>query len=332
MGVAVVVSVAVVSVAGSDVGGVEQNRHVLVAVLVVVFLDVGKLVFLQESGAHDEEGHVGEAVDHLGVGDDFDGRAVEDDEVVAVAQRGDEPVEPLAREELGGVGGHGADADGVERGCAVDAAHEERLFAGLADDEVDDAVVGAADELRQRTFADVEVDDEHALAFDGEHLGEVDRDEGLAAAGIGGGDGHHAASVSVGIAVGSAEVFEVGAQHAEGFVDDVAAPLGDDNLALLLLLLAEARQAVRFVVGEGYLAEVGDLELGEVFLAADLGVEALANHEDADGDGESEQEGDHQDVALLGEGGGVVAVRLFDHAGVVGGEGLGELVLLALLE
>lgn len=97
MGVAVVVAVAVVAVAGTDVGGVEQNRHVLVAVLVVVFLDVGKLVFLQESGAHDEEGHVGEAVDHLGVGDDFDGRAVEDDEVVAVAKRGDEPVKFLAR-------------------------------------------------------------------------------------------------------------------------------------------------------------------------------------------------------------------------------------------
>lgn len=69
--VAVVIAVAVVTVAGVDVGAVEEDRHVAVAVLVVVFLDVGEFIFFEETRTNHEDGHIGKTVDYLGIGDNL---------------------------------------------------------------------------------------------------------------------------------------------------------------------------------------------------------------------------------------------------------------------
>lgn len=94
--VAVVITVAVVAVSAVYVGSVEKDGHVLIAVLVVVFLNVGKFILFQKAGAYHEESHVGEAVDDLCIGYDFDRRAVDDDVVVLCAQIVDEIVELTA--------------------------------------------------------------------------------------------------------------------------------------------------------------------------------------------------------------------------------------------
>ena len=41
LAVAVVVAIAVVAVTGVDVGAVEEDGHVAVTVLIIVFLDIG---------------------------------------------------------------------------------------------------------------------------------------------------------------------------------------------------------------------------------------------------------------------------------------------------
>ena len=145
--VAVVVTVAVVAVAGMDVGGVEEDGHVAVAVLVVVFLDGRELVFLKEAGADNKEGHVGQTVDYLCVGNDLYGRAVKDYEVVTFTEPGDEPVKFFARQEFCRVGRHDSHPYGVECRSLVNPFDKQLIFMSLADKEVDYAVVRAADDF-----------------------------------------------------------------------------------------------------------------------------------------------------------------------------------------
>lgn len=324
------VAISVVSVAGVDVGGVEEDGHVSVAILVVVFLNVGEFVFLKEAGADYEDGHVGQAIDYFGVGDDFDRRAVENDEVVFTAQIFDESVELVAGKKLGGIGRHGAYAHGVEGVGVVNLCYKDIFFIGFADEQVGDALRGFADKLRQGAFAHVEVDYEHSLAFDSEDFGEVDGHECLAAAGVGGGDGYYLAFL-VGYAVFDAHVFEIGAEHAEGFVDGIATLWLYNNAPFLLLMFLEACESAGLLVGGGYLSEIWHLKRRKVFLAAYLGVERLTHHKYAYRDSETEQESNHQYVAFLRECRCVASMRLLDHTGVVGGECLCQLVLLTFL-
>ena len=132
---------------------------------------------------------------------------------------------------------------------------------------------------------------------------------------------------------------EVGADHAEGFVDDVAAAGLDHDLALFGVLrrVVERRdQALQErllgLIGCGEFAQERDRHPVQVLAAAHRGVGGFAQVQEAEGQRQAEHQGHQQDHLLVGGDGGVGAVGRGHDPGVVGGEGLRELVLLALLE
>lgn len=92
--IAVAVAVAVgVAVARFGEGcAVEDYGHVAVFLFFVDALELGEHFALEEAGADDEDGAVNVGVDDLGIGHDFDGRAVNED----VVEVGTELVEHIA--------------------------------------------------------------------------------------------------------------------------------------------------------------------------------------------------------------------------------------------
>ena len=130
---------------------------------------------------------------------------------------------------------------------------------------------------------------------------------------------------------------QVGAEHAECLVDDVALARLHHDAAHLLALLPELdalaeRGTVLAAEPIGYLAEEGDGNVLEILAPPDGGVHVLTHEDDDHGDEEAQHERHEQDVAADGRHGLDVARRGRDDAGVVGGERLAELVLLTFLE
>ncbi len=130
---------------------------------------------------------------------------------------------------------------------------------------------------------------------------------------------------------------KVGTHHAEGLVDVVATAGLDHHLVFgLLFFLAEETEDA--LPQRGFLAVVWDLtykwcgEVFEIFASTHAGVHVLTDEEDDQRDEQAEGDGHQEDVTTHGTGGEQAAHRGCDDAGVVGGEGLGELVLLSLLE
>ena len=80
--------VAVAAAAGG--GAIENNGHVVELLLLVVTLDYGDHVAVHQAGTDDKHGHVGPFGYHTGVGNNVDWRTVEEDDVVLLAQIGDE--------------------------------------------------------------------------------------------------------------------------------------------------------------------------------------------------------------------------------------------------
>ena len=89
------------------VGTVENNRDVMVTLVVIQLLDAGKHLAFEQSGTDDEDGHIGVAVDNLRVGHNLDGRTIEQDIVILGAQLVEERFQAGGIEKLGGVGGNG---------------------------------------------------------------------------------------------------------------------------------------------------------------------------------------------------------------------------------
>ena len=130
---------------------------------------------------------------------------------------------------------------------------------------------------------------------------------------------------------------QVGAEHAECLVDDVALARLHHDAAHLLALLPELdalaeRGTVLAAEPIGYLAEEGDGNVLEILAPPDGGVHVLTHEDDDHGDEEAQHERHEQDVAADGRHGGEGAGGRGDDAGVVGGERLAELVLLTFLE
>ena len=173
---------------------------------------------------------------------------------------------------------------------------------------VGDTALGLAHILRQRTAAEVEIDGDGAAALDGEACGDVDCEEGLAAAWIE--RGEHDDLVG---AVGTGDEVHVGADDTEGLVDHVAALRLDQDLLLLVLLFLlflALKQGEQLAAGAelailGNLADEGDGELVDVGAAAHLGVHVLTDEEDDQGDEQTQAQGHHTHVALEGGNGSV---------------------------
>ena len=322
--VAVVVAVTVaVAASVGGFGAVEQQGHVLELAFIVVAVDDGQHVALQQAGTHDEQGEVGPAGNDAGIGHHLDGRTVDEDIVVVAAQGGDELFHARAEEEFRRVGGQGAYGDDV-RSAFGRAGYEDRTPVGhLAVQVVGDTGMGRLHVAAERGAAQVEVEHQDALLLQGEAGGQVHADEGLAAAAVDGGDHHDTA-----VRVGAHHELEVGAHHAEGFVDGVAAAAADHEGGGSVGGFLPGGLLARL----GNLADKGQVEVFYILAAAHAGVHCLAQ-EDADSrQQQADGEGYEQNLALAGrrrEGG---AAGSGDDAGVVGGEGLRQLVLLTFLE
>ena len=81
-----------------------------------------------------------------------------------------------------------------------------------------------------------------------------------------------------------------------------------------------------------YLAEEGHREVFQVLAPTHGGIHILTHEDDHNRYQQAEHEGHEPDVAAHGGHGQVAARRRGDDAGVVGGEGLGKFVFLALLQ
>ena len=199
---------------------------------------------------------------------------------------------------------------------------------GLAAEPVGKALLGLSGEFAQGTLAQVEVEDDGLLALDRKGRGEVGGDEGLA-----GSDVERSDHQDLAARILSAHELEVGAHDAEGFVDDVAAVGLDDDLAVLGIVGdADVVEDVFLLIDGRQLAEEGGGHVFQVFSPTHGGVEDFLEVEPGEGDREAQEQGDEVDHLLVGRDRSVGAARGGDDARVVGGEGLGELVLLALLE
>ena len=306
--------------------GVEHEGHAVVLPRGVEAVDLGQHVPLHHAGAHDEECAGGLPGDDGGVGHDAVGRAVEQDAVIAPAQLAEQPFQASREEQLGGVGGYGAHGDDVEPrapgGPDGDVARRELLPGQVAGEPRP----GRAHVAAQRGAAQVEVDGHDPFALDGQAGGEVGRDERFSAARV-----HRGDHDGVPRRGALRHELEVRAQHAEGLVDGVAPPLAHHQPARGGLLLPPG-QPPAASAHEGDLPGEGHRHRLHVLLPAHPGVRALADEEHRGGQDEPQGEGRQEHVAAVGRRGGVRAAGRRDDARVVGGEGLRELVLLALLQ
>ena len=324
--IAVDVAEAVTVVARGGAGRtVEEQGHVGVGLVEIKFVNFFEQVAVHQPYAHHEERHVGMALHDVGVGHHVDGRAVHDDGIVARAERLEQLGEAVALEEFGGVGRHHADGDDVYAAVELVGENDVVEVVGGSAEVGTKSLLGKFCHLGEGAVAEVDVDGEHALAAEGERLGEVAGDETLAAAGVETGD--HDDGGDAGLLLH--EVVEFGAHEAERLVDEVAAVFLDVDFALGIAWLA----LPPMLLGgdERNFADVGHAHGLEILAAAYGAVEELAEEEQAAGHGQTEGEGDEEDAAAPGRSDATAVGRLYD-ARVPRGEGFGEFVFLALLE
>ncbi len=268
-------------------------------------------------GAADIEADIGRAGDELGVRHHADGGGVEHHVVVAGAQLADGLVESRTGHQLGGVGRHDTAGQHVEVGMDTRGLDEREEVGVLWRGKVlRDAVlaVGDVEHLVEPGLADVQADDDHLLAQQGEADSEVGGQEGLALAAHGGGDEDDVLLRAV------QQEEEVGAQVAEGLSHEAVLVLADGDGAGLL-------------VAEGHIAQDGDggepLDIGT---ALDAEAEQLEDVDDGDGQADAGHEGEQVNHLGLGRDGGVAGHGFVDDLGLVGRGGQGDVVFLALLE
>ena len=336
--IAVLVAVAIAIAALARVSAVKDHDHVPELLPVVVGLQHRQHVTLQQPGANHEQRAVHDPVDDLRVRHHLHGRAVDEDIVVVRPQRLDELREAGFGQQFGGIRGHGAHGQHEEASGIAHRHDELRHVVAAPREVVADSPGGRAGVERKRSLAQVAVDRQHLLALEGEAGRSVRGQEGLAAAHVE--RGEQADVAAPGALSRLHDELEVGAQHPEGLVDHVAAALAYHYLAAVLLgelLPAGARKTgepVPQAAGhrQRNLAGKRQGQVLEVLAAAHPGVHALKQVDHRHGDQQAEDEGHHQNLALVGGGRYHGAHRGRDHPGVVGSEGLRELVLLALLE
>lgn len=144
-------------------------------------------------------------------------------------------------------------------------------------------------------MAHISVYHQHALLLQGDGHAEVDGYERFAGAGIERCEGYGASALD-----GVAQELDVGAEHAEGFVDDVAIAGSDYNQPV-----AGGVGVLLFLGGTvlGYLSGEGCGEVFHVLASADTGVAEFLHGGDAEGYHEADDEGYQQCLAAVGGGG-----------------------------
>ena len=287
--------------------------------LAVEAFDVGQLTPVEHAFAHDVDTEVRKPVGDDCIGHRHGGRAVEEYEVVRVAHFGDQFVEFFREQHLRGVGRLNAGVDHVEV-LVESGVLDHALRVGDRSCEVSrDAglAVSVSQQGRQRVAAQVEVDEQHAFAGHGERHRQVRRHEGLARVGVRRGeeDGAHVGSGRY------AHEGHVRAQDAECFRQGVAARFAHHDSGL----------AVTLVVGDVAQERGVDVVL-DVLASADGRVEHADQVEQAEGNGQTHDQGDAQNHHRSGRYGSVAAVGVVDRSRIALGHGVVELVLLLFVQ
>ena len=217
--ITIAVTVAVVAVSAADVlRAVEDDCHVLVGVLLIEYVDFLQEAAVHDAGADDEEADIDIFLQDNRVGDDVDGRTVNDDVVILVLHLFHQFAHFVVEEKLCRVGRYDADGHDVHsdaEGILLD----ERVRVVVESGEVvADADFRFTDDAGERAVAQVEVDGEHFFVLQSDDFGKVGCDEALSGAGVEGGQHDDLAAVVEAVD----KVVEFGSQDAEGFVDEVA--------------------------------------------------------------------------------------------------------------
>ena len=313
-----------------DVGGVEQDGHITIAGLIIVFLDIGKLVLLKKTGTNHEYGEVYQAVDDLGVGNNLDGRAVENDEVVFLPEAVDESVKILTRKQFGGIERNRSYGNGIQSRRIVYSGEEQILFVHPAYKIIGDALFLTSYQFGERSLAEVKVYDQHLLSLNGKNFSQVNGDEGLTGTRIGRCDGDNLALVGRGAV--KSDILEIGAYYAESLVDGIAAFSLDHNLVGFGLFLLQAIEAAGLLDGRRYLAEIRYSKRLKILFTSDLRIEHFAKYKNQQRYDKTYDDGHQIDGALYGRSRRRAAVRLLDHARIVGRKSLRQFVFLTLLK
>ena len=152
-----------VSIVVFGIGGVEHDGHVVIFLLLVVSLQFGQHGTLQQTCTYDEERDVGLSADDGGIGHNLHRGAVDEDEVVFLAQLVEHGLQLGRIEQLGWVRGrftHWQEVDGLSSLALLGSfavllfSHSQRLaydkfvvVVGLSAQIVSEPLLWRADEL-----------------------------------------------------------------------------------------------------------------------------------------------------------------------------------------
>ena len=279
-------------VGGLELYAVEEVAEILETLLVVELLEVGHVLLFQQPSAHYEDGAIHIGVDDLRIGHNVNGRTVNDDIIKGRFHVFNQLAKPLIADKLRGVGRNAAYGQ-YEQILVVFNGHDYLLhIVHEACQIVAQSLAWTADILRRGGAAQVAINNENALSLECKGRGGIHRNEGFAAAWLKGGNADDGALL---VALGE---FDIGAQHAEGFVDNIAHALVDDNRGRYILLAQQVADA-SFGFGEGNLAKAWQVQFLEVVLAANLLVGQFDDIDDKDGDEQTQCQGNGQELCLL---------------------------------
>ena len=218
-------------------GAIEDERHVLELLLLVELLHLRQHAALHQACAYHEDGEVGKLLVDRGIGHHLDRRTVEEHIVVLGAHLADELFEERREEQLGRVGRNGADGQHVEvlpHPTLLATTDDLADVGDAAVEVVAESLLGALHQFGDRAAAQVAVDEQHALLLDSERLGHIGRKETFTRARVERGEDKYFL-----FGAGTYGKLEVGTQHAERLVDEVALARLHHHTAFLLLFLPE---------------------------------------------------------------------------------------------
>ena len=160
--ITIAVTVAVVAVSAADVlRAVEDDCHVLVGVLLIEYVDFLQEAAVHDAGADDEEADIDIFLQDNRVGDDVDGRTVNDDVVILVFHFFHQFAHSVVEEKLCRVGRYDADGHDVHSDAECILLDERVRVVVESCEVVADADFRFTDDAGERAVAQVEVDGKH---------------------------------------------------------------------------------------------------------------------------------------------------------------------------
>lgn len=199
----------------SGLGPVEDTGEILVLAGLVESFQFRDQGFVQQAGAHHEEGPINALVDDLGIRHDVDRRTVDEDVFVLLAKCLDRFCKPLVGNQFGWIRGNRP--DGQEAQGRVFVEREDHLVDIIY--PLGEIVAQTGAPLPEKGGSEVlpkiPVDQKHLLVLDGQTDGQIERNKGFSGTGIERSDADHVPALTLG------HEFQIGAHDPEGLVHDI---------------------------------------------------------------------------------------------------------------